>query len=440
MKSDPENPPLGDQPLTGSIPPLLPPPAATPPPLLSPPGAKSSQPALAILLSLCLGIFLADGIVSLIDDSLIFFLNVHVLAVVRGIVFFFAALFAVVTYVLMAFTPRIPKRLFLPVALFNPAAELAAIPLVIFFYHRLPQIVLAVSIGQVIVGLYVLHRVQGGFNLRWPLVPASQLADGRFSWRSLLTFVAVNLFVLVPAAAIYLVLCAGLAVSHFSDGFIELRREGLVVRVREYLRNDGKMIRLIPMAHVGDSSFYQTISQSFPTNSTILMEGVTDNGNLLTNKITYKRLAKTLGLAEQQKEFTPVRGNMVRADVDVGQFTTNTIQFINLVMLIHRRGVDLETMMKLTQYSPSPNLGDEVLNDLLTKRNRHLLDEIDAWLPESQSLMVPWGAAHIPEIAREIQKSGFRPVETREYLVIRFRSSGDKGKEVERDKNGEKLE
>jgi hypothetical protein len=38
---------------------------------------------------------------------------------------------------------------------------------------------------------------------------------------------------------------------------------------------------------------------------------------------------------------------------------------------------------------------------------------------------VPWGAAHMPGIAREILKSGFHLAETREYVVIRFHGFRD---------------
>jgi len=34
--------------------------------------------------------------------------------------------------------------------------------------------------------------------------------------------------------------------------------------------------------------------------------------------------------------------------------------------------------------------------------------------------MVPWGVAHMPGIAKEIQKLGFHLDETHDYMVIRF--------------------
>jgi hypothetical protein len=180
------------------------------------------------------------------------------------------------------------------------------------------------------------------------------------------------------------------------------------------------------MVHVGEADFYQKLSRSFPTNAIILMEGVTDNRNLITNKITYKRMAATIGVSEQHEEFQP-RGELVHADVDVEDFTPNTIAGLNLVMLVHSRGLNAETALKLMQFSP-PHFEEQLFDDLLHKRNRHLLEEIQARLLQSENLIVPWGAAHMPELAREIQKAGFRVDETQEYMAIRFGAAGNKSK------------
>jgi hypothetical protein len=222
--------------------------------------------------------------------------------------------------------------------------------------------------------------------------------------------------------------CAAAAVGHFSEGFLKLRPDGFSVQVRNYVRNDGKRIQLVPMAHVGDASFYHQLSQSFSTNAVILMEGVSDEGNLLTNKVTYKRMATSLGLAEQHEEFKPAQLQMVNADVDISAFTTNTIGFLNLAMLFHAKGVNAETVLKLLELSPSPQLQEQLWDDLLRKRNQHLLGELRARLPDAQQFIVPWGVAHMPGIAQEIEASGFRLEETQEYAVIRFRLLGSKAR------------
>jgi len=400
-----------------------------PPPLPSASNCQSSpaRQLLAILLSLCLGLFLADAIVSLTDDSLILFFNLHVLAVIRAMVCLLAMLMAIVVYGLMGLTPLIPKRWFLPVTLFYPASQLVIIPFFIFSYGRIQQVAWGFSCAQVILGLSILYWIQGGFKFRWLLVAKDQLAGRRFSWRNLSAFALMNIFVLVPAVMVYLVLCAAAAVDHFSDGFMALRPGGLTVQARKYVRNDGKTIQLFPMSHVAEADFYQKISQTFPTNSIILMEGVTDEKNLLTNKISYKRMASSLGLAEQHEQFAPTRGEMVRADVDVGQFSKNTIDLLNLVMLVHAQGVNAENLRMLLQFSPPPDFENQLFDDLLRKRNQHLFKEIHAWLPQSDNVMVPWGVAHMPGIAGEIQKSGFRLSECRDYEVIRFHFLGNEG-------------
>ena len=441
MPPDPAIPEFEKHPQTGGVPPPWPVSelpgqcvptasvAGSPPPL--PPTttrpSSSGRQLLVTLLSLCLGLFLADAVVSLVDDSLILGFGMHLLAGIRGMVFLFATLMAVLVYGLMGITPVIPKRLFLPVTLFSPLTGLMALPVLVYGYGRIQQAAWVISLCQVICGLGILYGAQGGLKLRWPLVAESQLEALRFSWRNLSVFLLLNVFVLLPAVAVYVVLCARLAVDHFSDGFVALRLAGVMVQVRTYVRHDGKTIQLVPMAHIGDPDFYRKLSQSFPTNSILLLEGVTDDRNLLTNKLSYKRAASSLGLAEQQQEFRPSRGQLVRADVDVGQFTTNTIDLLNMVTLIHARGVNAETILPLLNFSPPAHLEQQLFDDLLRKRNRHLLEEIQARLSQTEHIIVPWGAAHMPEIAQEIQRSGFRLEGTEDYVVIRFRGRGNQG-------------
>jgi hypothetical protein len=321
----------------------------------------------------------------------------------------------------MWLTPMIPKRWFLPLTLFYPASQLAFVPFMIYCFGGLQSVAWGFSCIQVILGLGILYWIRGGLKFHWPLVPVDQLAGRGFSWWNLSAFGLANVFGLLPATFIYLFLCTALAVNHFSEGFMALHPGGLTVQVRKYVRDDGKTIELFPMSHVADAGFYRKVSQTFPTNSIILMEGVSDRKNLLTNGISYKRMAKFLGLAEQKVTFGHGRGKMVRADIDVDQFSTNTIDFLNLIMLIHAQGVNAGNVLRLMQYSPSPDFEEQLFDDLLRKRNQHLVEGIQSHLSQTDNIMVPWGVAHMPGIAREIQKSGFRLDETREFMVIRFR-------------------
>jgi hypothetical protein len=383
---------------------------------------------IVLLLNLYLGLFLAAGAVSVADDTLVLLFGLHVLSAISGILLFLSMLMTVLVYVLMGITPLVPKRVFLPVTLFYAAALLVGFPVLIYWYHRVMVVDWVTSLCQVILALGVLSWSRGGFKFRRPFVEEKDLGDRPFSWLNLSGFALVNVFGLLPAVMVYVFLCTALAVSHFSDGFMALRPNGFSVQARKYVRPDGKTIELFPMSHVADARFYHQVSRMFPTNSIILMEGVTDDKNLLTNKITYRRMAKSLGLSEQRKEFVPSRGEMVDADVDVDQFSRDTIDFLNLIMLVHARGLTPGTVQQLLQYSPPPHIEEELVNDLLRKRNQHLTEEIQSGLAQSDNLMVPWGVAHMPGIAREIQKAGFRPAGTNEYMVIRFDRTGNQRK------------
>lgn len=383
---------------------------------------------LAILLSLCLGLFLADAVVSFADDTLIVFFKIHALTGLRGMVFLCLLPMTLLVYGLMGLTPMIPKRLFLPVTLFGPLSALLTLPLLVYYYARIREFAWMISLAQLGCALLLLRWSQGGLQCRWPLVPQDRLGARSFGWLNLTGFALLNALVFLPAVAAYLALCAVLAVNHFSDGFLALRPGGLSVQVRDYVRPDGKTLQLVPMAHIGEPDFYRQLAQSFPTNAIILREGVTDNEHLLTNKISYRRMANSLRLVEQQKEFQPTRGQQVPADVDTAEFSASTVEILNLAMRVHAKGFDSATAWELIHYSPSPQVEARLFDDLLAHRNRHLIQELQAHLAQSEHFIVPWGAAHMPGIAREIQKSGFVLKATREYMAIRFSSLGKQGR------------
>jgi hypothetical protein len=421
-------------------PPPLPPVASPPPPPIP---AASGQPSsvrrfVAVLLSLCLLLFLANGFVSLLDDTLILFFRLHLLGGFRDFLGFFAVILALIIYALMGLTPMIPKRFFVPVTLFIPFAALALLPFLIYFYNRAQWASWCISLFQIILGLILVRRLRlrGTKDTSSPesaqkparqrplsLVSVNALNPRSFSWLNLSAFILINLFVLFPALLAYLFFCGSLAMGHLSEGFIRLHPGGLTVEVRKYVRDDGKTIQLVPMAHVGEPEFYRGLTQSFPSNSVVLMEGVSDDSNLLTNKVTYQRMAKSLGLSEQQKEFKPLAGEWVPADVDVKEFAPTTIGFLNMAMLVHKYGLNLQTMLPLLQYSPPANVQEQLWDDLLHKRNRHLLGELRGRLSDSDYFIIPWGAAHMPEISHEIQNSGFHLAETQKFQAIRFGAS-----------------
>lgn len=174
----------------------------------------------------------------------------------------------------------------------------------------------------------------------------------------------------------------------------------------------------MPMSHVGESKFYHDLAESFTDDSVVLMEGVSDRKHVVTAASGYSKMAESIGVVEQQSVFKP-RGEIVAADMDMSDFSPATIDMLKTAMLIHAKGVTAETLPILMKPTP-PGLEEALMDDILTKRNRHLLKVLHERLPTAEHIVVPWGAAHMPEIAREIEKSGFRVKETQQYIAIRF--------------------
>jgi len=399
----------------------LPPVLTAPPP---PPKSGSLRRSLAVVLGLCLALFLADAIAACVDALMVAFFGSHAVSLLCEIISMATMAMAAGVYALIGLSPSVPKRVFLFIPGFYLATMLVIFPAAIYFYRQLPEFDLGLSIFQLFLAGGLLYVANRGKGVSWPLVPVDSLGDRLFSLRHLSIFVLGNIFVLLPLVVVYVFMCSARAVDHFSEGFMALHPFGFTVQVRKYVRDDGKVIELFPMAHVANANFYEKVAQTFPTNSLILMEGVSDNQNLLTNKISYKRMARSLGLAEQKETFSPPSNEVVRADVDVGVFSAETIDFLNLIMAFHTKGVNAESVIKMTQFEPEPGFEQRLFDDLLRKRNEHLLEEIHSHLPESDNIMVPWGVAHMPGIAREIQKSGFHLAESHNYVVISFGGKG----------------
>ena len=395
-------------------PPLMNPVTEAQPPSLKPPIA-------AVLLSIVLALFLADAAVSLLDD-LLHLGGLRILGGIRGLTGFFCFLTGIVTYIAIGLTPLIPKRIFLPVTLLGPVVVLSLPLLSIYYFARMPVLAMGFDVIQIILGLGIVHSTQGGFRLRWPLIRAEHLGTKLFSAWNLIGFVAVNLGLLLPGVVLYLSFCAHLAVGHFSGGFLGLYADGLSSTAKTYVRADGKELHLIPMMHIGDSKFYEELSRSFPTNSIILLEGVTDVKHHLENKLSYKRVADSLGLEEQHDNFEPTQGLARQADVDVDQFAATTLELLNLFTLIHTKGPSLALWVDLMSKGQDPRLAEQLWRDLLTLRNEHLLKEIRIALTETGTVMVPWGAAHMPGLAQEIQNDGFKLSSSHKYQIVNFRA------------------
>jgi hypothetical protein len=380
--------------------------------------APANRPARVVFLSFALLLFLANALAAFASQSYLVAFDSPMLTRFATLVVLPTLLVSLMIYGMMAFNPAVPKRWFLPLIAFGPAAGLLSLPLYIYFYHCSAWIGWGISLAQVVLCLTILRQVLGSWKVRWPLMAPQHFGASSFRWSHLIGFTAVHLFLVLPAAVIYLLGCASLAANHFTDGFVTLRPSGISMEIREYVRTDGKIVELVPMSHIADLEFYQTLSASLPATATFLLEGVSDRTHRLPDKVGYGKTAASLGLVEQQLHFKP-KGKLVAADLDLSEFSESSLELLRRTMAVHSQGMATRSL-PLFATSPSPTDLQSLFDDLLVQRNRHLLMVLEKELLESDHLVVPWGAAHMPGIADGVLQAGFRLHRSQQHVAIRF--------------------
>lgn len=378
-----------------------------------------SGTGLSMLLGLALGLFTFSAVLSVLDDLTLATLGRQYFTVFRVLAFLPLLPVSMLVYLLTALKPGIPKRVFMTVALFLPVATVASLPLYTVFYPHAAWVSLFISAVQLLTALLCIRTLTGSVLPRWPLVPAASLHQRPFSFVHFLGVMLLGV-VILPVALLMGTLFSGkLALNQFTSGFVDVSFSGISMEVRDYVRDDGRKVTLVPMAHVGDSKFYEELGTSFPADALVLMEGVSDHQKLLQTPASYGKLASLLGAAEQQKVFKP-KGTVINADVDVSEFSAETLDLLKRALLIHAKGITPETLSSLLEASSTPGIEKRLNDDLITRRNRHLLQVMNEKLPETPHIIIPWGAGHMPDIEEQIQKTGFRETGRQKRMAYQF--------------------
>ena len=372
------------------------------------------------LLILTLVLFFADGVLALINALLSLSFGSNVLGGLNFIVFCMSCGLFLGSYCAFGFTRWSPKRWALAVILYFPISNLILIPVWIFFYKQAAWIELLSSLLLLAVCGLCFVKLREGCPARFSCVGEEPLGGQWFSAGRVLGFLAANLLVVLPLGIFYLGFCASVAADQFSAGFLSLRPSGVFLRAKTYERADGKVIRLIPMMHVGESKFYQFVNQSIPADSIVLMEGVSDKENCMKQKLSYQKLAKAIGVAEQKSVKVPEHGKLIYADLDVKDFSEVTRSFLKKVTLFYSQKITLASYLQVSSEAQNPALIRSLLDDLIIKRNQHVVHEIEVALPRWEKIVVPWGAMHMQGISLAIQAEGFRLKSFAEEQSIRF--------------------
>ena len=387
-------------------------------------------------------LFLIDATLSLIDELLqVASSPVPVLTEIRFFVAYVVITLSMIFYACLGIDRRLPKRVFLPLTLFASWSALAMWPLSGFVARE--AFGLTASISQVVIGAIaiILLRSLGGRSL----LTEEQFQAPMFSLRNTLGFTAINLL-LTPFVLIY----TGLAVTSYyleeqTAGFLRLSPVGVHMTERSY-HLAKKEIRLAGMMHIGKEEYYEDLAKSIPTEGTIILaEGVTDQDRLLESQFNYSKLAGLIGLTSQDKmrlngnavelDGLGVAGQVIRepgkpdianADIDLNRFEPKTIEFLNA--LGRSLFGDKPLAEGLVDYNLwiEENMSEEglagVMADILDKRNDAVIAGMVQTLKRYDTIIIPWGAMHMPAIEAAVLEQGFAPGKAQERLSLDFRT------------------
>ena len=382
-------------------------------------------------------IFLIDAGLSLADELLVASgASASLFTTGRLLVASATIALSMVVYACLGIDRRLPKRVFLPMTLYITWCTVAMWPLSGVIDRALLPLVAA--IGQVATGLLAIALLRGRV-----LLPQELFQTNPFSLRNTLVFTGINLL-LTPFVLFYGGLAlAGNYLEEQTAGFLRVSPVGIYMAERSYHR-DAKEIRLAGMIHVGKEEYYEDLAGSIPTEATVILtEGVTDRDRLLEHNFNYSKLAGVIGLSSQDK--MQVDGNLVNlddpaqltegfgdkpdiawADIDLSRFEPQTIDFLNAVGRTLFSGKPLaEALAEYTAWADenmTPERLAGVMADILDKRNAAVIASLSKALQRYETIVIPWGAMHMPAIEAAVLAQGFEPGEKKERMSLDFRT------------------
>ncbi|OGV51335.1 MAG: hypothetical protein A2017_20175 [Lentisphaerae bacterium GWF2_44_16] len=320
---------------------------------------------------------------------------------------------------LLFLSPRVPKRFFLMPILYIPTAIVVSLQFFLLSEVNSTLISVLFSAFQFMIGILMLLLIRtccGAWLLR-----VGDLNSNSFSRAYLLRLSGgMALIIIIFISAMFGMFM--FAVRHYSSDFIRVTPASIKLANKTFEKG-GKRVILFGMSHIAGKDFYEGLKEKFPSRGTIILsEGTSDKKNLIKEESDYKGMATLIGGVMQPSKFsdTIVHRN---ADMDVSDFSSETIDSLNLIMKFHSlldrkidRNVNIVKIVILllkecSNFSRKISKDTEnsflVEDDMITKRNEHLMKEILSALVKYDTVIVPWGVWHMPGVEQMLKKRGF---------------------------------
>lgn len=383
-------------------------------------------------------LFLGAAVLGVGDEILRRFWPGNPFSGVRNLCDLFTVLLAVLVYFGFAFNRHLPKLILLPPLCYLFWSLLDFWPLAHLAGPRSYR--LYGAIGQLLLGILIL-QLNRRRNKKGLLFNRAQFVGPGFSGRGFLRFSLVNLLVLPIALVTLGFSAAGNLLERNTAGFVQLKPNGLYMTEKVY-RRQGKTVRLAAMIHLGRKAYFDELVGSFSSGRTlILAEGVTDVTGRLQNRFSYGRLADLLGLTSQEEIryygrlikpadlvtpplAKPREPDILRADVDLREFDKRTIAVLDALSryLLNNESL-LAGYQQFNRWADehiTPETNRVIMHDLIGRRNARVVDYLDQALANYDTIVIPWGALHMPGIEREVVKQGFTLSSSQQRKSIDF--------------------
>lgn len=368
-----------------------------------------------------------DACLSMLEEGFRLATGSAQLGPLRNLVAEIVVVAAVLGLPMLALTPKLPLSVFLPL-----------IVSVLWFLIGAPPVASLVGgegFGLVVCGVQLAFAATAFLRIRslnggtgW-LFRANGFEGPLFSPRYALVFAAALVVLAVPAGLLSLAHLATSAIENQTAGFVVFDSDGVALGDRRYVLGD-REIRLVGMMHLGEADAYRDIFTSFSRESTVVLaEGVSDLGGAMSDPLSYEGVARALGLEQQQyvTEYltespgeAPPRWPEVRhADLDVSDFSPDTIEALERIGRVWASDTPVLAFFQLVRRAEEePELWSSLVEDILNRRNEHLVAAMDSSLDEYERIVVPWGALHLPAIEHAVHERGFEQVSSEYHRLI----------------------
>ncbi len=370
--------------------------------------------------------FTGDAALSLLEEVVRHATGSRAILPVRNFLAWMVVLAALVVLPAMTLSPRLPPSVLAPPALFALWTVLGAAPLPAFGSgDRLSFALVGLQLAVVGLAFWRIRRLSGGRSFD---LGATRSDAPAFSPAYSLKAAGILGVGGLALLAAYLPLWLMSSLQSLTDGFVRFDLQGVSLADRRFER-DGQEVRLVGMMHIGEGDSYAALVQSFVGGSTVVLaEGVTDSEGLMEAPLSYEGVAQALGL-DTQNEIEAYLGEpeteeltqwpvVHHADLDLSDFHPESVALLESIAGVWDGDDPRAALRELVRrHDEDPEQWAVFREDVLTRRNLHLLGQLREALTEYERVIVPWGALHQPFVQRQTLEMGFEPTSSAYHLL-----------------------